>query len=143
MDVCVKSYSQKCFFLFFDKILDFFKYHKWPKTPLFWPQNLNSKTTFVSSTLKFEEIKVVSDLQICDFVAQKWSFGPFFNFDFFKLLYQKENLAGSHLPVKKSFYVTKLISKLYIVCGIKDWGWGWGGGILVHPMGRHSPLFLI
>ena len=61
LDVWVKSYDQKQIFIF-GKKFQFFQKSKTAQKSTFYPQNQNSETTFISSTLKVEEIKVVSEL---------------------------------------------------------------------------------
>ena len=46
----------------FGKKYQFFQKSKMAQKSTFYPQNQNSETTFISSTLKVEEIKVVSEL---------------------------------------------------------------------------------
>ena len=60
LDVWVKSYDQKTDFYFWKKI-QFFQKSKLAQKSTFLPHNQNSETTFISSTFKVEEIKVVSE----------------------------------------------------------------------------------
>ena len=53
--------TKKQIFIFGEKKL-FFQKAKMAQKSTFYPQNQNSETTFISSTFKVEEIKVVSEL---------------------------------------------------------------------------------
>ena len=58
------------------------------QNPTFSPQNQNSESTFVSSTLIVEETKVVSKLKFSVFL------GHFWKFEFFILLCQNKMKNG-------------------------------------------------
>ena len=64
----------------------------------FYLENQNSETTFISSTFKVEEIKVVSEF---GFSKQKVDFWAIFYLDFKKKLF----LQKSKMAQKSTFYL--------------------------------------
>ena len=104
LDAWVKKYSQKIFFWIWEKILSFQLPKSVQKSTL-EPQNQNSDTTFISSTFKVEEIKVVSELW---FSHWKMDFWPIFGIlNFFILLYLNE---GTSTKITNQITKTKTFS---------------------------------